>query len=458
MSSHAEPGDVRPPLEGPEAERPSVARVAADRASVVAPLASAVRWRLVLPCVIFMLMSSLDRANVSFAALRMNADLGFTPSQYGFGAGILFVGFLAGQYPSVWLFLRIGMRRWLCAMALLWGLSAGAMAFITSPLEFYTLRILLGLAEGGLAPGIVLYLSQFATERERATTFALPMLAIPLSVVIGGPLSGWLLQMPIGGAWGGWRWMFIAEAIPTILLGLCALAYFPDQPGKARWLSAEQKQWLHEHAAHRADSVQKPDWSVLRMPVVWPAAALWFCLLSGSYGIIFWLPQILGTITSFDMLTLGVISALPWLAAAAGMYLNATHSDRTGERFWHVALPAALAAAAIWAASGFGAGAAGLACLMLGGLGLGAAQGAFWALPTRLLSRRAFAPGVVTINIAGSAGGLVMPHAMGWAREISGGFRLPTALVVAVMLTGALLVLAIAVSSRMSVSRTPAER
>src|SRR5262245_38036229 len=207
-------------------------------------IASRVRWRLVVPCVLVMLMSSLDRANISFAALRMNADLGFTPAQYGLGAGILFVGFLAGQYPSVMLFLRIGMRKWHCACALVWGLSAGAMAFISSPAEFYTLRILLGIAEGGLAPGIVLYLSQFATERERASTFAMPMVAIPLSVVIGGPLSGWLLQMEIGTAVNGWRWMFIAEAIPTLIIGLAALAYFPDSPAHARWLTADQQAWL----------------------------------------------------------------------------------------------------------------------------------------------------------------------------------------------------------------------
>ncbi|HEU4625119.1 MAG TPA: MFS transporter [Steroidobacteraceae bacterium] len=424
-----------------------------NRLQIVRSLAVQVRWRLVAPCLLFMLMSSLDRANVSFAAVRMNAELGFTPSQYGLGAGILFVGFLAGQYPSVLLFMRIGMRRWLCAVALLWGISAGAMAFIGSPLQLYVLRILLGVAEGGLAPGIVLYLSQFATERERATTFALPMLAIPFSVVIGGPLSGWLLEMPMVGSLRGWRWMFIAEAVPTIVLGLLALRYFPDRPRDARWLTADQQRWLHEHAAHRVDPDRSHDWSVLRLPIVWLAALLWFCLLSGAYGIIFWLPQILGTLTTLDAVMLGVVSALPWLAAAAGMYLNATHSDRTGERFWHVALPAALSGVAIYAASSVGAGMAGIALLMIGGLGLGAAQGAFWALPTRLLSKRELSLGVVTINIAGSAGGLVMPHAMGWARESSGSFALPTLLVTGVLLAAALLVPAIS-----KLRQTPAAR
>jgi MFS family permease len=424
-----------------------------DMTSARAAMAGKIRWRLIVPTILFMLLSSVDRVNVSFAALQMNADLGFSPSEYGFGASIVFVGFLAGQYPSVLLLQRIGMRRWMAACALLWGGCAGGLAFIDSHGQFYALRMLLGFAEGGLAPGIVLYLSQFATERERATTFALPMLAIPMSVVIGGPLSGWLLEMPLIGSLRGWRWMFIAEAIPTLVLGLLALRYFPDRPSDARWLTADQQRWLQENAAHRADSTRTHDWSVLRLPVVWLAALLWFCLLSGSYGIIFWLPQILGTITTLDPLMLGVVSALPWLAAAAGMYLNATHSDRTGERFWHVALPAALSATGIYAASYIGAGAAGITLLMIGGLGLGAAQGAFWALPTRLLSRRAFALGVVTINIAGSAGGLVMPHTMGWARERGGDFTLPTLLVTAVLIAAAMLVPAIAMLRQM-----PAER
>jgi ACS family tartrate transporter-like MFS transporter len=416
-------------------------------------LASSVRWRLALPCVLLMLLSSLDRANVSFAALRMNAELGFTPQEYGFGAGILFAGFLAGQYPSVMLFLRIGMRRWLCACALLWGFAAGAMAFIGSPAEFYAVRIVLGLAEGGLAPGLVLYLSQFATERERATTFALPMLAIPMSIVIGGPLSGWLLEMPVAGAWGGWRWMFIAEAIPTVMLGLLALAYFPDTPAQARWLSADQKAWLRQHAALDTHAERAHDWRVLRISAVWLSGALWFCLLSGAYGIIFWLPQMLSAIAELSPMQLGIVSALPWLAAAAGMYLNATHSDRSGERFWHVAAPATLAALALLVASRLGVGVPGIIMLMIGGLGLGAAQGAFWALPTRILSKRALPLAVILINIAGSAGGLVMPHAMGWARAQSGGFSLPTALVAGVLLLGAVFVGAIA-----TLRQTPAER
>ncbi len=413
------------------------------------PIASQVRARLAWPCALFLLMSSLDRANVSFAATSMNAELGFTPAQYGFGAGILFAGFLAGQYPSVLLLQRVGMRAWLASCAVLWGVASGAMAFIDSHAQFYTLRVLIGVAEGGLAPGIVIYLSQFATERERATTFSLPMVAIPVSVVIGAPLSGWLMSVETPFGMSTWRFMFLAEAIPTLIVGLAATKYFPNSPAEARWLDAEQRDWLGHNAARSAARKLPNEWRILREPLVPLAGLLWFCLLSGSYGVIFWLPQVLRALTGFDLLTIGIIGALPWVGVALGMYFNATHSDRTGERVWHIAAPALLAAVALTIAWYAGAGAAGLAALIVAGVGLGAAQGAFWALPASYLTAAGFSVAVVAINTAGSAGGLVMPHLMGLARERSGGFAVPTLLVVAVLLLAAALVAVIHALYRM---------
>ena len=353
-------------------------------------IASKVHLRLALPCILFMLMSSLDRANISFAASAMNAELGFTPSQYGFGAGILFAGFLAGQYPSLFLLQRIGFRRWICACALLWGFSAAALGFIQTHAQFYVLRVLIGVAEGGLAPGIVLYLSQFATERERATTFTLPALAIPASVIIGAPLSGWLLEFEHGLSMSGWRFMLLAEAVPTILFGLLALVYFPNTPAQTRFLSDEQRAWLSTNAAQRADRPKHNDWSVLATPIVVLSGLLWFTLLCGSYGVIFWLPQVIHSLTGFSPFTIGLIGALPWIGVAFGMFFNARHSDRTGERYWHVAVPAIVAAVALLAAWQVGPGLAAMVLLLLAGLGLGSAQGGFWAIPTQLLKPAAF--------------------------------------------------------------------
>jgi len=424
-----------------------------------AALARRILWRLAVPTILFMLLSSLDRSNVSFAALQMNRELGFSPAQYGFGAGILFAGFLAGQYPSMLLLQRLGMRRWMAVSAVVWGLCALAMASLQGATQFYLLRVALGFAEGGLAPGIVLYLSQFATERERATTFALPMLAVPLSIVVGGPLSGWLMGMTLPGGLGGWRWMYVAEAVPAIVFGALAWFYFPDGPEDAHWISDAERRWLQANAARSAGRRAGNDWSVLREPLVWLSALLWFCLLSGSYGIMFWLPQMLKRLADLSPLQVGVVNALPFVGMAIGMYFNSAHSDRTGERFLHVALPAAASALAIVGAYVSGAGPVGLLVLFIAGLTLGAAQGAFWSVPTTLLTPTTLAVAAVAINICGSAGGLVMPTLVGLALTRTGSFAGPTLLVTGILLLAALLVMRIRATqlraTRLATGRPP---
>jgi ACS family tartrate transporter-like MFS transporter len=385
-------------------------------------VAIAIRRRLVLPLIAFLLLSSLDRVNISFAALAMNRELGLTASQYGFGAGILFAGFLLGQYPSVLLLQRVGMRRWLSGCAILWSLGAAGVAFARTPPEFYLLRVIVGLAESGLAPGIVLYLSQFATDRQRARTFGLPMVAIPISVVIGSPLSAWLMTSGAPASMAPWRAMLIAEALPALLLGIAARFYFPDTPHDAGWLSQQEIAELEAVAASNLRTRVENDWRVLRAPLVWIAAVLWFCLLSGSYGLIFWLPQVSKSLSGLSTQAIGWVNALPWLGAAIGMGWNAAHSDRTGERIGHVALPAAFAAVAVLLAWQFNSGSAALCALLVLGSGLGAAQGAFWALPTALLTPRTLAVAAVAINLLGSAGGLVVPHLIGYTLDAGGGY------------------------------------
>jgi ACS family tartrate transporter-like MFS transporter len=402
-----------------------------------------VRWRLVVPITALLLLSSLDRVNISFAALGMNQALGLTPAQYGFGAGIVFVGFLVGQYPSVLVLQRVGMRRWVSGCALLWAVAAGAITLVHSAPEFYALRVLVGLAEGGLAPGVVLYLSQFTTERDRARTFGVPMIAIPLSVALGSPVSGWLMSMMAPGNLAPWRWLLIAEAVPALLLGVAARWYFPDHPEGARWLSRADVDFLHSNAAAQLRDPPRNDWHVLTQPLVWITGIVWFCLLSGSYGIIFWLPQIVRSLTGHSPLAIGWINALPWLGAAIGMYLNAMHSDRSQERIWHVALPSLIAAVAAGAAWQLGASGAGLIALVLLGFALGAAQGAFWSVPTLFLTRSTLAVAAVMINLLGSAGGLVMPRLIGYGMEGGNGTGIASLLIGGVMAIGGLLTLSL---------------
>lgn len=398
--------------------------------------------RLALPCIFFMFMSSLDRANISFAAAAIQADLGLSATDYGFAAGVLFVGFLAGQYPSLFLLQRIGFPRWITALALFWGLSTACVGLAQESWHLALLRVMIGLAEGGLAPGITLYLGQFATARERASTFATPMLAVPLSVVLGGPISGALLDMTPPFEIANWRWMLMAEGGATMLIAAIALFWFPATPADARWISLAECEALAARATTRTVKAQRNDWSILTHPAVWMASLLWFCLLCGSYGIMFWLPQTVQQMAGLSGFETGLVSALPWIGAFGAIYLNARHSDRTGERFWHVGLPALIAAAAITGAGMAGPGPLALVLLFVAGVGLGGAQGAFWAIPTTVFTPATMAVGVVAVNILGSAGGLVMPPLIGLVKDATPNLMAPTMMISAVLIAGGLLALA----------------
>ncbi len=405
-----------------------------------AGLANDIRWRLAAPTILFLFLSSIDRVNISFASLTMNAELGLGQKEYGLAAGILFIGYLGGQFPSMLWLQRVGFRAWILTLTLIWGSAATALAFINSPLELYILRIIIGFAEGGLAPGIVLYLGQFATERERAATFALPMLAIPASLILGGPISGLLLDMPTPLGMSSWRWMFLAEGLPTIFAGIVAYFYFPDTPKQAKWIGDDGQSFLAANSATRVNRDDKNDWSVLASPVVWLSALLWFCLLSGAHGVMFWLPQAIKQMTGLTALEIGFVNAMPWLGVGLGMYFNSIHSDQTEERFWHVGLPALVSAVSLVGAFLVGANAMGLGLLFIAGLGLGASQGAFWALPTLLFSPRAMAVGVVAISVAGNLSGIVISRLIGVIREQTGSFAAPLYMLAALVALSALIV------------------
>jgi ACS family tartrate transporter-like MFS transporter len=283
------------------------------------------------------------------------------------------------------------------------------------------------------------------------------MLAIPLSIVVGGPLSGWLMGLGAPLGLSGWRWMLIAEALPTFAFGVCAWFYFPDQPDDVHWLTSEERRWLERNAANRVQRDTNNDWRILRHPMVWSASVLWFCLLSGAYGIIFWLPQTVRQLSGLSAFQIGLVTALPWAGAMIGTYYNSAHSDRTGERFFHISIPALISAAALVCAWISGPGLSGLALLFIAGATLGAAQGAFWALPTSLLNPRTFAVAAVAINIAGSSGGLVIPYVLGLVRERNGSVAAPTLLIAGILVFAALLVAYIrrvffATASRLSAS------
>lgn len=402
-------------------------------------------WRLVLPSALFILMGAIDRANVSFAALQMNKSLGFSAEQYGFGASILFLGFMFLKFPSIWLYEAIGMRKWLTLITLCWGAVATALAFIQTHEAYYALRFLAGAAEGGLSSGLMIYLSMWATERYRASILAIPIVAISVSQVIGAPLSGILLQSGNPFGWEGWRWMFFVEGLPSIALALVAWFGFPDSPKEARWLNDGERDWLaaNTHAAAKPAKGQPGRWSVLRDPMMWLCSGLWFLLLAGNYGVIFWLPLVVHGLSGFTSFEVGVIVALPWLGSGIGLLINAWHSDKTQERFLHVAIPAGLAAFALFGAYAAGPGALGLLLLVIGGACMGSTVSPFWAIPSKMLPATGMATGIVVINMIGSCAGLIVPWLMGRLRDGTGSFAAPTALVAGALLLASVSALAI---------------
>lgn len=420
--------------------------------AIMRSVQSKVRARVVLPCVMLAFLSALDRANVSFAALHMNADLGMSPSVYGLGAGIFFIGYLAFQFPSTLLLDKMQARYWIAGSILVWGTVATSMAFLQTPTQFWIARFLLGVGEAGFAPGIVLYLNRWIPARARAGAFAWPMLSIPISIIIGGPLSGWLLSMtnPLGMT--SWRWMFLAEGAPALVLAILALGYFRDGPADAPWLSSEEKAWLQDDleqdrkARTIAQVARKAQ--VFASPRVWLAAAVWFCLLTSAYGIIFWLPQALKQMSDLTPMEIGWLSAAPWVAIGAGMFCNSWASDRTGRRFWHVGVPAVFGAVMLATIPSLGFTPAAFVFLTLAGLGLGAAQGAFWAAPMTFLNGAAVTVGVTLINLTGSTGGLVAPPAIGAIREATGGFAAAVYAMAALMALAAPLLALIAFLGR----------
>lgn len=365
---------------------------------------------------LLIVISSIDRVNISFAALTMNRSIGLSASGYGLGAGLFFVGYLVFQLPSVALLRRWGARRWIAFSVAGWGLTSVALAAVQAPWQFFALRILLGAFESGFAPGVVWYVSQWLPQRYRSRSVGLTLLAIPVSVIIGGPLCGWLVGLGTTSL-AGWRLMFLIEGAVTVALGLAALLWFVDHPEDAAWLSSDEKLWIAAERATEQRESAGPAGIPFRNPVLWLCAAIWLALVTSANALIFWLPSVVRQSGVQAPVVIGALSALPWAAIGAGMVLNARHSDRSGERFRHVGLASLLGAIGLVAAALAGAGPSALVCLVLCGFGIGGAQSVFWAIPTRSLPG---AGAIAFVNLCGNASSAVAPLLIGIAIEHTG--------------------------------------
>lgn len=386
----------------------------------------------------------LDRVNVGFAALTMNKDLGFSPETFGFGAGIFFAGYLLFEVPSNLALQYFGARVWIARIMISWGLVAIAMSLVSGPYGFHAIRFLLGVAEAGFFPGIILYLTYWFPAQERARIVSLFMAAIPLATVIGAPLSGLLLELDGVHGLKGWQWLFIIEGVPAVLLGFAALKVLDDGPARAKWLSAPERKALSTALAADARAAQTHGYSglleALTKPRIFALALLYFLIVIGLYGIGFWMPQL---IQNFGLpnLTVGFLTAIPYLVASVVMVLCGWNSDRTRERRWHIALPLLIGAVAFAWSAYAGELLPAMIALSIATAGIYAAVANFWSLPTAILSGTAAAAGLALINSIGNLGGFVGPTVVGAAKEETGSFTRALLFLAAALAFGGLLAL-----------------
>ena len=393
----------------------------------------------------------IDRVNIGFAALTMNKDLGFSPSVFGFGAGIFFWGYFLFEVPSNVVLDKVGARLWIARVMFTWGLVSAAMALVQGQTSFFVLRFLLGAAEAGFFPGIILYLSYWFPARQRATVTALFMAAAPLSTILGSPLSTAILEMHGLLGLKGWQWLFLLEALPAILLGLVVLKFMTDQPGQAKWLADDERAWLvaamQAERAERSVSASHSIWQGLTDSRVLALSLIYFGTSAGLYTLGVWAPQIIKSFGLSNM-EVGLLNAVPPTIAVVAMYLWSWHSDRTNERTWHVVI-ACLAAAAGLALAGLSSGVASVvAALVLVNVGISAAKPPLWSMPTLFLAGPAAASGIATINSIGNLGGFAGPAMIGWIKDQTGSFEGGLYFVAALLLLSATLTLLLARSTR----------
>jgi D-galactonate transporter len=409
-------------------------------------LYSKIAWRIMPIVLLSYIIAYLDRVNVGFAKLQMMGDLKFSDSVYGFGAGIFFLGYFFFEIPSNLILHKVGARVWICRVLVTWGIVSCCTAFVRTPWEFYTVRFLLGLAEAGFFPGMILYLTYWFPSHRRAKMMSLLMAGNPVSGIIGGPLSGYILHH-FSGSKGvvGWQWLFIIEAMPAVILGVIILFYLDDRVVSAKWLSENEKAVVAGEIADEASSkTHHTVPSVFASPRVWLMGAIYFCITSGSYAIGFWQPTIIRQTGVKDAFDIGLLTIVPYTLALISMIFVGRHSDRMRERRWHVVVPS------IVAASGF------VLCTQAGNstmiamigltmavVGVVTALPMFWALPTSFLGGAAAAAGIALVNCTGNLGGFFSPTIIGVLKTYTGTLNSGLFLVSGCMLVASILIVAL---------------
>ena len=403
-----------------------------------------IAWRIMPIIVIAYIVAYIDRVNVSFAKLQMLGDLKFSESVYGVGAGIFFLGYFAFEVPSNIMLHKVGARIWICRVIVTWGIVSALTALVHTPMQFYIARLLLGVAEAGFFPGMVLYLTYWFPAHRRASMVALLMAGNPVSGIIGGPLSGFILRhFANTKGIAGWQWLFLVEAIPAILLGAVIYLFLDNRVVEAKWLSEKERATVASEI--QAEAVSKTHVSirsVFTSPKVWLFAAIFFGMEIGSYAIGFWQPTIIRQTGVKDAFNIGLLTTIPYSCALICMMFTGRHSDKTRERRWHVIAPNLVAAMGfiVVALAGNNTPLA-MFGLVLAVSGVITGLSMFWALPTSILGGSAAAAGIALINCTGNLGGFVSPTILGYLKTYTGSLNSGLYLVAACMVASSILIL-----------------
>jgi MFS transporter, ACS family, tartrate transporter len=384
-----------------------------------------VSWRLVPFLMLCYFIAYLDRVNVSFAGATMSRDLDLTAAAFGGAAGIFFIAYFFFEVPSNLALDRFGARRWIARIMFTWGLVSGAQAFVTGEVSFNIVRLLLGIAEAGFFPGIIFYLTLWFPSAYRARIVGLFMFAIPISTVIGAPISGLVLNLEGFAGLHGWQWMFILEAVPSLLMTAAVWFYLTDRPADAHWLLPDESAWLQDRLdaeRRNRESIVRLTWlRSLRDPRVIAFGFVYMAINIPQYGLSFFLPQIVEAFGGLSNFETGIVTALPYAVGAIGMIVWGRHSDKTAERKFHVVIPLALIVLGLGLAAVTPSPAIKMVWLCVAGFGFFAVLPVFWTLPTALLSGTAAAAGIAAVNSIGNLGGYFGPQIFGLLRDRTGG-------------------------------------
>jgi D-galactonate transporter len=404
-----------------------------------------VTWRLVPFLIFCYFVAYLDRVNIGFAGATMSKDLNLNAAAFGGAAGIFFIAYFFFEVPSNLALDRFGARLWIARIMITWGVITGAQAFVVGEISLNSVRLLLGMAEAGFFPGIIFFLTLWFPAAYRARVVGLFMFAIPISTVIGAPISGFILDMEGVAGLHGWQWMFIIEAIPALLTGVVVFFYLTDRPKDAHWLQAEESRWLEDRLdAERANREQHGALSWFRSMLDPRVIALGFVYMGCNipqYGLSFFLPQIVKAFGGLSNVEIGIITALPYVVGAVGMIVWSRRSDAMGERKWHTVIPLLVIVVGLACAAVFPTPTLKMVFLSLAGFGFFAVLPVFWTLPTTFLSRAGAAAGIAAVNSIGNLGGYFGPKVFGWLKDTTGGDYASLMFLAACAIVGALIVL-----------------